>query len=91
VDRTSQEKDNLDDFLVLGNHVVEALFLLMVSLLLLEPVNHRLTAFQYSNSRAIDVLLDVLQCWADFDVNGLGAGLELDINFEERTLLAKRL
>lgn len=40
VDGPGKQKDDLDDLLVLRDHVIERLFLLSVRLVLLEPVDH---------------------------------------------------
>jgi hypothetical protein len=40
VDGPGKQKDDLDDLLVLRDHVIERLFLLGVRLVLLEPVDH---------------------------------------------------
>jgi len=60
LNRTSQEKNHLDNFFVFGNPVVEGLTLIL-GLVLLIPVLHLLGGFENVGSRTINRGLDFLE------------------------------
>jgi hypothetical protein len=79
LDGTSQKKDDLNDFLILSNPVIERLSLVLWHIFLV-PVLDMLGRFKDVGSSSVNGALDFLECWLE----GAGVTFEMDINFEER-------
>lgn len=78
LDGTSQEQDDLNDLLVLGNPVVEGLTLLL-RLVLLVPVLHFLGALEHMGSSTVNSGLHLLKRWLEHRL----ATLKVHVHFEE--------
>jgi hypothetical protein len=83
LDRTGQKKNNLDNFFVLGNPVIEWLSKLLW-LIFLIPVLNILGRFQNVRSSSVNGRLDFSKSWFKSAV-GLTSldSLKMDINLEE--------
>ena len=79
MDGTSQKKDDLNDFLIFGNPVIERLSLVLWHIFLV-PVLDMLGRFKDVGSSSVNGALDLLESWLE----GAGVTFEMDVNFEER-------
>ena len=84
LDRTSQEKDDLDNLTIFGDHGVESLSLASGSVLLVPSIKI-LGASKDSSGSLIDGLLDVLEVWLQLDI----MVVKIDIDLEEGVLVVR--
>jgi len=75
---TSQKKDDLNDFLVLGNPVIEWLSVFLW-LVVLVPVLNSLGRFQDVTSSSVDGVLDLIERW----LKDAGVSVKVDIYLKE--------
>jgi hypothetical protein len=78
LDRTSQKEDDLDDFLILGDPVIEWLSLILRHIFLI-PVLDMLSGFKDMGGSSVDSALNLFKSW----LKGAGITLKMNINLEE--------
>jgi len=83
LDRTSQKKNNLDNFFVLGNPVIEWLSKLLW-LIFLIPVLNVLGRFQNVGSGSVNGRLNISKVWLECAVSfSSNSSIKMNINLEE--------
>jgi hypothetical protein len=78
LDRTGKKEDNLYDFFILGDPVVEW-FSQFFWLILLVPVLDILGGLEYMTGSSVDCTLNLLKSWLE----GAGINLKMNINLKE--------
>jgi len=79
LDGTSQQQDNLHDFLILGNHFIEGSLLVVISVGLF-PVEKFLGTSQHGSGSLVDRELDLFLAGVELHL----LKVQLEINLEER-------